>query len=197
MDDLKHRFTSLWEETGEIGKAMSAEWLVLKQSYTQSFRAYHNLSHLREMFAYFEVYQSELTQPNTVAWAIFYHDLIYNIWRKDNELKSALEAENRLKLAKIDIKNLQSIKRLIMVTKDHQAQTEDEKWMVDFDLAILGQSEAVYQLYTNNIRLEYKRFHNLCIPKEGKRYCNIFWTKTLFIKLLRFVKNMKLRREKT
>lgn len=57
-----HQVSILWEE--------------LAQKYSSKSRYYHNLTHLEEMVACYEHYQTELKQPLEVLFSLFYHDYI-------------------------------------------------------------------------------------------------------------------------
>ena len=155
---LKERFVNLLDSLDTtISESTETYWEYLIKQYSQKFRAYHNLAHLEELFSYYDVYYERLEQPKTVAFAIFYHDIIYNIWKKDNEAKSAEVAEHVLSELKIEHSFSKKASEIILATKHHQAKTTDEQFMVDFDLAILGQSASVYENYSTNIRKEYSK----------------------------------------
>ncbi len=90
-----------------------------------------------------------------MLYAIFYHDFVYNSTRKDNELKSA-EFAVKILPATTSI-NKELVFDLIMVTKTHQPKnTEDENWIIDFDLKILSKDWEDYKTYYQQIRKEYK-----------------------------------------
>ncbi|MEM9884642.1 MAG: hypothetical protein AAF849_02035 [Bacteroidota bacterium] len=62
-------------------------WQPLESAYTGPDRHYHNLDHLSTMFGILE--SLALEHPYLVRLAVWFHDLIYDIHRKDNEAKSA------------------------------------------------------------------------------------------------------------
>lgn len=150
-------------------------WLELDEKYCQSGRKYHNLNHLSELFTFFDIYTNQLRNPIEVAFAIFYHDIIYNIWSKNNELKSAELAKARLSNEAIESSSIDRIYNLIMVTKDHQPkENSDESWIVDFDLGILGQNWETYNKYRLQIREEYASVPEFMYKKGRKKVLNYF-----------------------
>jgi len=187
--ELKKRFEIILNNYTSDTILIEELWAELQENYTASFRAYHNLTHLEEIFNYFDTYNSQIENPNELALAIFYHDAIYNIWKKDNEEKSAELANNQLKKLAINVDVISRIEKHIIATKSHQAILSDSKWMVDFDLAILGQSEKVYNNYTSKIREEYKVAPNLLYYSGRKKVLQHFlnkksiYTSDVFIEL--------------
>lgn len=106
------------------------------------------------MITCFDTYNSKLQHPNEVLFAIFYHDYIYNSSKKDNELKST---EYAVKILKNNPNlNEKRIFDLILATKDHRnTNSDDEKWLIDFDLKILAKDWEDYKTYFQQIRKEY------------------------------------------
>ncbi|WP_240455138.1 hypothetical protein [Flavobacterium columnare] len=103
-------------------------------------------------------YKNQLENPIEVLLGIYYHDVIYVSTRKDNELKSAQLIFKEFKKSKeID---LNIIYNLILCTQTHNATTNDEKWLVDFDLQILGKDWKIYKNYCEQIRKEYRIYPN-------------------------------------
>ncbi|WP_299158304.1 hypothetical protein [uncultured Tenacibaculum sp.] len=143
-------------------------WNTLEKNYTEKHRAYHNFTHIEELFSYFDTYKNELENADIVSFSIFYHDMIYNIWKKDNEEQSAILALKELSKINLPHDFLKNINQQIIATKTHDAIDNDTKWMIDFDLAILGQQEDIYRNYTKLIRKEYKLVPSL-LYKNGRQ----------------------------
>lgn len=153
--DLKDKFVNLLLVIGfEVSKTDTL-WEELVKAYSGKNRHYHNLTHLEEMITEYEKYQSELSFPVEVLYAIFYHDYIYKATSKENELKSAEFAISILpKNAKI---NTALVFDMIVATKLHEHnRVEDTNWLVDFDLKILSKEWKEYEVYFKQIRKEYK-----------------------------------------
>ncbi len=175
---LRSRFESLLKLYTSDTNLINEFWAVLIKNYSQKFRAYHNTGHLKELFNYFDVYKERLEHPSEVTLAIFYHDIIYSIWKKDNEEQSAVlagEHLHRLQVSALsaeglalDEASIERIKTHILATKTHKAVHEDTKWMVDFDLAVLGQTPDEYLAYAKNIRKEYRKIP-LVLYRPGRK----------------------------
>ncbi|WP_435949604.1 HD domain-containing protein [Psychrobacter sp. DM8] len=133
-------------------------WHDIATHYSEPARAYHTLEHLTQLFSQFDKIQSQLTQPDIVALAIYYHDIIYDPKRAGNESKSAKFAQEKLS-PYLDIAQCARIYALIMMTADHKiAGTEnrlDAAYMLDMDLSILGAPWVEYEHYTQAVRKEY------------------------------------------
>jgi len=76
-----------------------------------------------------------------------------------------------------------------MATKTHTAKNNDTKWLIDFDLAILGQSFKTYERYTKLIREEYKTVPNF-IYKKGRKKVLQYFIKKPFIFATEKFKNL-------
>lgn len=88
--------------------------------------------------------------------ALFYHDFVYSINRKDNEEKSALRAVAVLQSLGVDPEKVDLCQQMILATKAHLPYpNESINYFTDADLAILGARPEVYEQYNVNIRKEY------------------------------------------
>jgi predicted metal-dependent HD superfamily phosphohydrolase len=141
-----------------LGKNKIAEesWAFLQKEYTSSSRHYHNLKHI---FSFYEVIESQKTSASKddLMLAAFFHDVIYDTHRNDNEEKSAAYAVEILTALKIVPQRIKKIEGGILATKNHQNPSNDPEldYFLDIDLSILGQSSGVYEQYTHQIRAEY------------------------------------------
>lgn len=146
-------------------------WKEISKSYTYKTRYYHNLSHVHNMLLQAKDFKTEIQDLEALKFAIWYHDIIYKFSRKDNELKSALLAEKRLKLINFDEKRIEIVKKLIISTKNHELileQNKDNAYLLDLDLSILGTDWETYQKYIRNIRKEYKVYPDF-MYKPGRK----------------------------
>jgi predicted metal-dependent HD superfamily phosphohydrolase len=175
---LKEKFYKVIGHYTSNSSEITERWNELTEKYTEPFRKYHNFNHLWELFRYFDTYENELEFPNEVAYAIFYHDIIYSIWSKKNELNSAELATEYLLYTDLGDRVITRVFNLIMVTKDHSpTKNRDDKWMIDFDLAILGQPWDVYYKYTQQIREEYASIPDFIYRRGRKKVLNHFLNK--------------------
>jgi len=129
--------------------------------YTAGNRHYHNRLHIRSLLEFCREYDSMLTDRDVVLFSIFYHDIIYNVLRKDNELRSAKLAVKRLHALQVPASTIEQVKLYIEATKTH-AVTEavnhvgDLQLFLDFDMSILAARPTSYQAYTRQVRKEYR-----------------------------------------
>lgn len=166
--NLKEKFVNVLLEIGFEASKAGTLWEELVKAYSGKNRHYHNLTHLEEMIVQYERYQSELTFPLELLFAIFYHDYIYKATSKDNELKSAELAISILpENAKI---NKELVFEMILATKLHEHnKVEDVNWLIDFDLKILSKEWKDYETYFNQIRNEYKIYPDLLYNPGRKK----------------------------
>lgn len=107
-------------------------------------------------------YKDKIMDFDAILFSIYYHDIIYNIHKKDNEEKSAEIATDRLSKMGVPQANIKACQNQIIATKLHKYNTNmDTNFLLDFDLAILGDTPQNYKSYTKNIRKEYAIYPDL------------------------------------
>jgi predicted metal-dependent HD superfamily phosphohydrolase len=102
--------------------------------------------------------------PLAVEMAIWFHDIAYDVQRKDNEAQSQRAALKFLHRAYAQQRPSQDFENIIALTTQHiyftghtrTAENQDTHIMVDIDLSILGRDWETYERYTKQIREEYK-----------------------------------------
>jgi len=146
-------------------------WQEITSNHSEPNRHYHNLQHLEELFRLLLPFESKVEHPQAVYWAIFFHDIIYKSLRKDNELKSAELADVALKKLEVDTEIIQLTYSLILATKDHHAMipSNDFRYFLDADLAILGADWKKYETYYKAIRQEYRHVPNILYRRGRKK----------------------------
>lgn len=177
--DLKDKFVNVLLEIGFEASKIDTLWQDLEKAYSGKSRYYHNLTHLEEMIVQYERYQSELTFPVEVLYAIFYHDYVYKATSKENELKSAEFAISILpENTKI---NAALVFDMIVATKLHEHnKVEDTNWLIDFDLKILSKEWKEYEVYFKQIRKEYKIYPDL-LYNPGRKKALLHFLENEFI----------------
>jgi predicted metal-dependent HD superfamily phosphohydrolase len=130
---------------------------LLKTRYCEEGRFYHNLSHIKALLDLFESLNQMTEDPNAIRFAIWFHDIIYNTRRDDNEEESAVLAVELLSELSVDSKTIDFVRQLILATKTNGDNnlSEDAKIFMDLDLSILGVPEAQYKEYSEAIKKEY------------------------------------------
>lgn len=138
----------------------------IKRRYSHSGRHYHNLEHIAALLRLSEKYASELAYKEIVDFAIFYHDIIYNVWRKDNEKRSAVLATKRLTELGVPAEKVMAVALFIEATNAHTLPADslyenDLSFFLDFDMSILGAEWSDYLNYVQQVRKEYHIYPDL------------------------------------
>jgi len=161
MSDLALRFQQLvMPYTGhpEIGYEM---WIDIEKAHQEKKRYYHNLTHLENLFTELSLVQDQINDWETVSFAVFYHDVVYKVQRKDNEERSADWAVKDLDALSYPSAKVKRCKSHIIATKSHEVtEDNDANLFTDADLSILGKEWEVYKQYFENIRKEYRIYPN-------------------------------------
>ncbi|MBI1764747.1 MAG: hypothetical protein HYR56_25275 [Acidobacteria bacterium] len=142
----------------ELAGAENAFWTTLRDAYSEPARHYHNLGHIQALLAWATEYRAQSQDYDAVRWAIWFHDVVYDTRRGDNEERSAALAVQVLSDLNRATPLLKAVEAMILATKTHQLGelNGDAAWFLDFDLAILGSAPEVYQAYSQAIRREYQ-----------------------------------------
>jgi predicted metal-dependent HD superfamily phosphohydrolase len=131
--------------------AMNHDELVA--AYTAAGRHYHNLKHIEDCLgALATVNDLSATEREILTEAIWWHDVVYDPTKADNEELSARLAEQHVRP---DISH--EVGRLIRLTKTHQVEPADRLGaiLISIDLSILGAEPSRYDAYAVAIRREY------------------------------------------
>jgi predicted metal-dependent HD superfamily phosphohydrolase len=146
----------------------------LVRAYAAPERHYHSLAHIEAMLGLMRSYEDALSDPQSVEAAIWFHDVIYDTRRHDNEEKSAELAISRLaELLSPD--RIALIACMIRATAGHivpdgldDAQRRDCALFLDMDLSILGSTPDVFTAYEEAVRREYGWVPD-ALWREGRR----------------------------
>lgn len=129
--------------------------LELTAAYTEPHRYYHTLRHIYEMFAALHATGFSLSTEQMLA--VWFHDVVYDPQRKDNEERSA---EKMLELVSdydrvCPTEDIAMVEQIILDTKDHAPAMDESRPVLDADMCILGSSWDRYVEYTRQIGAEY------------------------------------------
>lgn len=132
---------------------------MLREKYSEKSRYYHNLSHVNALLNLFESLAGKIQDRNALKFAIWFHDVIYDTKRNDNEEESARLASEMLKRLQVNQETIENVLKMILATKTHTGRnlSDDAKLFLDMDLSILGTSDEIYKEYSKAIREEYSR----------------------------------------
>jgi predicted metal-dependent HD superfamily phosphohydrolase len=135
-----------------------AVWDELIRHYSEPQRAYHNLSHVMFLLRQVDTHRQLINRPETVEFAIWFHDVIYDTHLKDNERRSAEWARRAMVAMQIDERHIPPVMECVAATARHELSSPhvpDLPLFLDMDLSILGAKEPVYKQYSEVIRAEY------------------------------------------
>ncbi|MFP9117444.1 hypothetical protein ACLI08_06640 [Flavobacterium sp. RNTU_13] len=145
-------------------------WDEIALAYSHKNRQYHNLFHLENMYSELKCVQHTISDWDTVLFALFYHDAVYSVTKKDNEEKSSKMAISRLREIGYDTVKTSFCYELIMATKHHASSSvNDINLFTDADLSILGKPWAEYEVYCLNVRKEYSIYPDLLYNPGRKK----------------------------
>jgi predicted metal-dependent HD superfamily phosphohydrolase len=163
---MKSTFTQLAENYTTNERLIQQLWNEIETTFSHPKRHYHTLHHLEQLFNELSAVKEHIQNWDTVLFSLFYHDIVYNPLRRDNEERSVIIAEDRLQSIDVPANLIETCKKQIMCTKTHEpCKDKDSNFFTDADLSILGQDEITYKEYASAIRKEYALYaDNLYYP---------------------------------
>ena len=133
----------------------------LKARYGEAQRAYHTWAHIEALLSHFHDLSDHMHDKTRVLWALYWHDVVYDPTRGDNEAVSAdmLRADGK---DLIPDETLEEAAIIIEATAKHQLPESlthkalsDAAVFLDMDLSILAARTDVFDAYEEHIRFEY------------------------------------------
>jgi predicted metal-dependent HD superfamily phosphohydrolase len=154
---LKQTWQELMSRYCTDEELINSEFDKLVGQYAGPGRQYHNLQHIEVLLTLQQAYASNIRNNEVLKMAIFYHDIIYNVLKSDNEEQSALAAATFLQQTTFPPYQIITVMDYIRATKTHTGDEHDDDldFLLDFDLNILGSPADVYSQYAQQIRQEY------------------------------------------
>lgn len=144
-------------------------WDEIEAAYSQPERHYHNMSHIRHMLGESSAITTQLADPDVYYFSLFYHDIIYNVKKQDNEEQSAKLAVQRAIETGLGVKGIELCRQQILATKTHSfTENNDTNYLIDVDLSVLGATPEDYEHYTAAIRKEYSIYPGF-LYRKGRR----------------------------
>ena len=152
------------------------DWLFLR--YSEKHRFYHNLSHLQQCLFELDGIKKKPEHLWELEYAIWFHDVIYDPEKKDNEERSVEVAVLEAKRAGLSEDSQKRIAQYILATKHiDQPSCYEEELIIDIDLSILGASKKIFDEYDKNIRKEYSFVEKDAYKKGRSEILNYFLTR--------------------
>ena len=166
---LKETYIELLKRYTTDNTVISDLWTEVEQQHSKKKRHYHTLQHLENLLMQLDAVNSEIENRDAILFSLYYHDIIYNSLKSDNEEKSAKLAEERMKQLDVSNKTIVLCVSQILATKSHiKSINNDTNYFTDADLSILGQAWEIYEQYCRDVRKEYSIFPDI-VYKPGRR----------------------------
>ncbi|WP_295122161.1 hypothetical protein [uncultured Chitinophaga sp.] len=148
----------------------------INERYSGKDRFYHNMQHLGLMLELQQEYKEMIDDHESMSFAIFYHDIVYNASKPDNEEKSAVEAASFLHQLTYGPAGINKVTSWINATKNHANPTNDSdlNYLLDFDLSIFSVPIMQYVEYARQIRQEYHMYPTLLYNPGRKKVLKHF-----------------------
>jgi len=175
-DFLHSRWVSLASQRAPNLALIESLFDSIVEHYSASERAYHDLSHIQSLLALSESLLDKVQNRDAFYFAIWFHDVIYDTKRSDNEEKSAEFAAEALAGLGVSEQTVTTTREMILATKHHRADdlSWDMKAFLDLDTSILGAPEDVYKEYSRAIRKEYSWVPDFLYRKGRMKVLNDF-----------------------
>jgi predicted metal-dependent HD superfamily phosphohydrolase len=175
MEELRTIWNALCGRYTDNRELVRELWTEIEEKYSTGKRPYHNLEHLQYMAEKAMMYRESLMDFDTILFSICYHDIVYKPGRQDNEHKSAQIARDRLSRLGLADESVAKCLEQIIATKDHKENADpDTSYLLDMDLAILGESPKIYRAYTAKIRQEYAIYPDFLYKRGRKKVLQHF-----------------------
>jgi predicted metal-dependent HD superfamily phosphohydrolase len=145
-----------WAELAGDSETSRTEWASLVDAWSQPHRRYHDLAHLAAVLGVVAQLEATAPDPAAVRLAAWYHDVVYDPTRADNEQVSAERARAGLRGLVPDERRAE-VERLVLLTAGHDPAPDDVNGAVlcDADLSVLAAPPQAYAAYASAVREEY------------------------------------------
>lgn len=129
----------------------------LRDRYAEPHRHYHTLAHIEALLGHLAAHRHLAREPRHIEAAIWYHDVVYDPRRDDNEVCSADVVRFELMSIGWLGVDVERVAGMVEATQHHRADDSDADtlFFLDLDLSVLAASPAAYDAYARAIRLEY------------------------------------------
>lgn len=151
------RFAALWRRNLSRGAEDHAErvWRALEKHYSQPHRHYHNLGHLAHCLRHFDAVADRLVCRDQVETAIWFHDVVLEPGRTDNEQRSA-DYFGELAGAVMPAVFVSGVVDLILYTTHRAPPADlDHQFICDIDLSSFGSPWNVFLENSRAIEAEF------------------------------------------
>ena len=145
-----------WAQLAGDSPTSRTEWAAVVAAWSEPHRRYHDLAHLAAVLGLVGELAGAATDPDAVRLAAWYHDVVYDPRRDDNEQVSAERARAGLR-GLVPPERVEEVVRLVLLTAGHDPAPDDVDGAVlcDADLAVLAGPPEAYAAYASAVREEY------------------------------------------
>lgn len=166
QDGLARQWNELMAFYG-VASAMAEEMFAdLVAHYEGDGRYYHNLHHIQNVLETIESFHAYALDIRAIQLAAWFHDVIYDVQRSDNEAQSAIYAGTVLNKVGVPAETIAKVEHMIRATKHNHACPADIdcQIMLDADLATFASDWETQAEIERAIRQEYA-----FVPDEAYR----------------------------
>ncbi|MBT8263409.1 MAG: hypothetical protein KJO05_11345 [Bacteroidia bacterium] len=172
---LTDHFKSLLKSFNVTQSTIDTLWGEIETHYSEGHRYYHTLEHLDNVLKELIEVKDSIEDWEVLLFSLFYHDIIYDTQKSNNELKSAEFAEKRLQTLRVPKEKIEKCKAVILATSSHELSDDhDINCFLDVDLSVLGRAREVYEKYSEDIRKEYSNYPDLLYRPGRKKILTHF-----------------------
>jgi predicted metal-dependent HD superfamily phosphohydrolase len=145
-----------WAQLAGNSPTSRTEWAAVVAAWGEPHRRYHDLGHLAAVLGLVGELAAAAVDPDAVRLAAWYHDVVYDPRRGDNEGVSAERARAGLR-GLVPPERVEEVVRLVLLTAGHDPAPDDANGAVlcDADLAVLAAPPGAYAAYASAVREEY------------------------------------------
>jgi len=152
-NDIKSQFIVDWENDFGL---LEGEFVFNSLEMMYRGRLYHNLNHVINCLSEAASYPYPI--HHCLSIAIWFHDVVYDLLRTDNEECSAKISGLALMTGCAYRQDIDDVQRLILATRHYgNSLNKDEKIIADIDMSIIGAEPEEYAKYAAAIAGEYSR----------------------------------------
>lgn len=145
-----------WAALAGDSPTSRTEWAAVVEAWSQPHRRYHDLAHLAAVLGLVAELGAAADDLAAVRLAAWYHDVVHDPERADNEQVSAARARAGLR-GLVPEGRVEEVVRLVLLTAGHDPAPDDRNGAVlcDADLAVLAGPPEAYAVYASAVREEY------------------------------------------
>lgn len=166
---LRQRWLRLGRSCGAGDEVLEVLFADIARRYGESHRAYHTLQHLAAMFSDCDRFGVDSA---AVAFATWFHDIVYRPGAVDNEARSAGLAVAALAELSVAPPLAARVEHMILCSRDHRNPGGDHETglFLDADMAILGAGAERYKRYAEAVRREFRRVPGWWYRRGRRRF---------------------------